>query len=604
MSWKKDVGMGWLPKLLWNTSRNDLLTDVENIVKDSSGSVNNITGNTLLNNNSFTVNSNKQTNYVNNYQTTVIDKSSNTTVINNFSITPTRRQPPTFVNYYRKYPDPILPTDIDNQTATKTNIGSSINVSSSLVTERAKNQKLIHNPLSLQREGKTRSLPKTNYVSVLTENFTSAIEARENNPEKIPGELGGYLIGGNKFGGVKGEGSVFLGIKGISTYAQINRMTSSLAFIEPLNTIPITYKEIEVDDEYLELTLPELLQDTTTTVQDIGDVKEIVEAPIWELLGYKEEEYKDKSIEDIIKDFGKKIYENKPVKSIQNANDVLFKVQDKFETKEQFIAGIIASLFYRGGFHRLPGELPETLTLDTDKYPNPEDQPTVFIEDMMEYQEYLIKNLDDIFGRFPLNFTYKSKDDNGKDVSEVIKFDNIAECLLEMAGLIIDINNNTDVNTNIGLKTLAQAMKATSAASVATDFGKTIMDCLGFDYDEFERKITIPVTPDATSLPQFLQDSNAKILGIKKPLLETNMKTLINKVTVYAGIAAAAVGQKKEFITGDAIRDVIKNKKAGAIEKYDKQWEELINEYNKTNKSSTDKFPKAKVKDKSKPNII
>ncbi|WP_342597697.1 hypothetical protein VKI21_06965 [Cyanobacterium aponinum UTEX 3222] len=594
MSWNlRDMykGFGLIPLLLWNKSRQWVVEDVEEITTNARNSLQGILGTSQ---NINIVNTNNQTNYVNNYQTT-INKSSDTTIINNFSITPTRRQPPSQINY----PDPVLPTDIDNQTPTKTNIGSSISVSQSLITDRTKNQKLIHNPLSLQREGKTRSLPQTDFTATLGEDFTKAIDARENNPESIPGELGGYLIGGNHFGGIKGEGAIFLGIKAISTYAQMNRMTSSLAFIEPLNTIPITYTEIQVDDEYLPLTTPNLIQDTTTTVQDIGEVKEIVETPIWELLGYKEGEYKNKSIEDIIKDFGKKIYDNKPVKSLKTANDVLFKINDKFETKEQFIAGIITSLFYRGGFHRLPGELPETLTLDTDKYPNPQSQPTIFVEDMMEYQEYLIRNLDAIFGRFPINFTYKSKDDNGNDVSEVIKFDNIAECLLEMAGLIIDINNNTDINTNIGLKNLAQTMRAVSGSSLASDFGKTIMDCLGFNYDEFARKITIPVTPDADTLLEFLKDSEVEILGVKKPWLETDVKTLINKVTVYSGIAAAALGQKENFITGDAIRDVIKNKKAGAKDKYDKEWEELLDKYN--NKKTN--FPKAKLKDKSTPNI-
>ena len=563
-----------------------------------------------------------------------------------------------------RLPDPILPTDIDNQTATQTPLGSSINVGASVQSDRYKMGKLIFHPYSTNKKGIRRNVPSNFLALEYQKAQQEAVDAISNiqNGEPTPIEYSGWLVSSSNLSGLKGTGHILMGINSISALAQTYRALSSIATIEPTNDIPVEYEDVDIDDEFTQLRFngkSETMPPTTNlafllgydedefqekTIEDIikdywekqydptsqsptlnpinklnienkeqlfthilaslffriGDVKE---PPIWELLGYEEEEYKEKSIEEIIKDFGKKIYDNKPVKSIKTANDVIFDIKDKFETKEQFITGIIASLFYRGGFHRLPGELPESLTLNTEKYPNPNDQPTIFIEDMMEYQEYLIKNLDDIFGRFPLNFKYKSIDNDGKEVTEDIKFDNIAECLLEMAGLVLDINNNTDVNTNIGLKTLAQTIKATTAASIATDFSKTIIDCLGFDYDEFERKITIPITPDAPSLPLFLQNNETKILGIKKPLFETNVKTLLNKVTAYAGIAAAAVGQKEKFLTGDAIRDVIQKKKTGVKDKYDKQWEELLAEYNKTNKTSDDKFPKAKIKDKKKPNI-
>lgn len=320
------------------------------------------------------------------------------------------------------------------------------------------------------------------------------------------------------------------------------------------------------------------------------------EKKLWELLGYSENDFKGKSIEEIIKDFGEKIYLNKPVTSIND--NVLQNIGDNFETLEQFIAGSIASLFYRGGLHRLPGKLPESLSFDTDKYQSASEQPSIFIEDMMEYNEYLIKNLDEIFGRFPLNFTYKTKDDSGTDQEIKIKFENIAEVLLEMAGLVMDINNNTDVLTNIGLKNLAEGIKSVNGAYLTLDVTKAILDYLGCDYEETLKDRTMPITGDAASFPEYLKESQGKILGIKlkdRGNLKTNISTLLINTT----IAKLALAQKKDFITGDAIRDLVDKKTTGAKDKYDKDWNELIEEYNKLNNTDRTKFPKAKVKDKS-----
>lgn len=324
------------------------------------------------------------------------------------------------------------------------------------------------------------------------------------------------------------------------------------------------------------------------------------EEEIWELLGYDEDEFKEMTIEDLIKDFGEKIYQNKKVVSL--TDKVLNNIDDKFENLPQLLLGTIASIFYRSGLHRLPGKLPESLSFDTDKYDKPEDQPSVFVEDMMEYQEYLIKNLDEIFGRFPINFTYKMKDDNGQEQDLKIKFDNISECLLELSGLAIDNEKTLDIQTSLMLKNLRQTLTGSSAAILGTDIGHTIMDFLGFDYDEFERKIKVPVTPESTTIKDFLKESEASILGIKQTQGETDVKTLINKVTAYAGIAAAAVSQKRNFITGEAIRDSIKEKQKDTENKYDAQWADLIEQYNTVAQTARSKFPNARVKNRNRPN--
>lgn len=316
---------------------------------------------------------------------------------------------------------------------------------------------------------------------------------------------------------------------------------------------------------------------------------------IWELLGYSENEFQGKSIEQIIKDFGEKIYLNKPVNSVND--NVLKDVGTNFTNMEQLIVGVGASLFYRGGFHRLPGKLPESLSFDTDKYKNANEQPSIFIEDMVEYNEYLIKNLDEIFGQFPLNFTYTAKNESGTEEKIKIKFDNIAEVLLEMSGLMMDVNNTTDILTNLALKNLAENIKSVNGSLLTIDLAKVIVDYLGCEYKEILKDRTLPVTGDATSFPEYLKDSEVKMLGVKIDDKAT-VKGAINTLLINTGIAKLALSQRKDFITGDAIRDLINKKTTGAKDKYNKDWDELMKEYQAVNDKRT-KFPKAKIKDKS-----
>lgn len=258
MPWKRDNDNKLFPWLfrqrLWNTSRNSLLEDVETIVKESTPT-NTVNNTTLIDQSSYNTYNNKNTSYVNNSHSEYTDNSVKTTVINNFSFPAIKRQPEPFDR-----PPSILPTDIDNQTATRTSAGSSINVSDALDKYRNSFSRLIHNPLSLQREGIARSIPNTNFTAQINKDLSEAVTARETDPELIPGALSGYLIGGETLGGLKGNGTLFLGLKALSTYAQMNRALSSLAFIEPLNTIAVKYKTVDIRDDFKEFSIDDLQQ--------------------------------------------------------------------------------------------------------------------------------------------------------------------------------------------------------------------------------------------------------------------------------------------------------------------------------------------------------
>ncbi|MBD2395687.1 hypothetical protein H6G11_15690 [Cyanobacterium aponinum FACHB-4101] len=66
-------------------------------------------------------------------------------------------------------PDPILPTDIDNQTATQTPVGASINVGAAVQNNRYKMGKTIFHPASTQKKAIRRKVPK-NFLALAYQN--------------------------------------------------------------------------------------------------------------------------------------------------------------------------------------------------------------------------------------------------------------------------------------------------------------------------------------------------------------------------------------------------------------------------------------------------
>jgi len=362
--------------------------------------------------------------------------------------------------------------------------------------------------------------------------------------------------------------------------------------MEPTNNIVTDFEEVEVDDKFKEFT--------------INGKAEPKVKPMWELLGYSEEDFKEKTFEDVIKDFGEVQYklENDPNKNVKEAKDLVTsnKIGDrKIENIEQFVTYLISSIFYRSGFHRFPATLPESLLYDTEKYGENNEQPKIFIEDALEWQEYLLKNLDGILGQFPLTFTYKkNKDDEGTKVS----IPNIGEALTELIGVGINTQNNSEASIAIGMKNLVESAKAGNAAIIASDIARANATFLGYKSREKEKEIPYAFNPEGETLEEALEDSTQKIITLEnqdKGALIDDIKTIL----ISSGIIKAALMQpfrgKDGFITGDGIREQKKKDK----EKYDKAWDVLIKEYNDTSNrkgggGEPRKFPNAKVKDRSK----
>ena len=478
-------------------------------------------------------------------------------------------------------PDPILPTDIDNQTATTTPVGSSINVGASVQLDRYKMGKLIFHPHSTNKKGIRRKVPNNSLTFEFQKAQQEAINAisKLKNGEPTPIEYSGWLVSNSNLDGLRGDGHILMGINSLSALAQTYRALSSIATIEPTNEIPVEYESINVVDKVKPLKFngkSECMPPITNLAQQ---------------LGYEETEFENKTIEDIIKDYGKKQYEVKQSTQTPTINPIK---DFNIENNEQLAVHILASLFFRSGYHRLPAKVPESLLFDTEKYKKPQDQPTILIDDNLEFSEYLLKNLDGILGQFPLSLKYKTADQNGSIQEKIIKIPNIAECLAEILGSNLAIRSDTNTSLVMGMKNLAESAKAGNAATLAADIARANAEYLGYKSREVKKEIPYSFTPGQYNIRDALKNSMQKMVSFKN-VDDEQLVDDIKLILIAAQIIKGALVQPyKEGgnVTGDGIRET----QRAYQEKYDKEWDEFLNSYNSNNSSKP--FKKAKIKDK------
>ena len=482
-------------------------------------------------------------------------------------------------------PDPILPTDIDNQTATTTPVGSSINVGAAVQLDRYKMGKLIFHPHSTNKKGIRRKVPKNFLALEYQKAQQEAINAisKLKNGEPTPIEYSGWLVSNSNLDGLRGDGHILMGINSISALAQTYRALSSIATIEPTNEIPVEYESLDIYDK-------------VTPLKFNGKIETMPTDDLASKLGYTEQEFKQKTVEDVIKDYGKKQYDaSKNLVQTGQAQPTINLIADfGIENLEQLAVHILASQFFRSGFHRLPAKVPESLLFDTEKYKNPKDQPTILIDDNLEFSEYLLKNLDGILGQFPLSLKYKTADNNGSIQEKTIKIPNIAECLAEILGSNLAIQSDTNTSLVMGMKNLAESAKAGNAATLAADIARANAEYLGYKSREIKKEIPYSFTPGQYNIRDALKSSMQKMVSFKN-VDDEQLVDDIKLILIAAQIIKGALVQPyKEGgnVTGDGIRET----QRAYQEKYDKEWDEFLNSYNSNNSSKP--FKKAKIKDK------
>lgn len=463
---------------------------------------------------------------------------------------------------YRPYPQTTiteppkrLPTEVDNQTVTKTSIGASISVRKQQDANESYNRGVLKfNPLSTQYKQKLRKIPSKQLISNFTEAQKRGQKAQENKllePQKI--EQLGFLITTSDLAGFKGDGNFLYGLESISALSQAIKAMNSISLITPTNEIATQNDEQLIDDDYKKLDFK-------------GFAERVEDDKLKQLLGidFIEELTKnDFTIESLIKNIGKESYNDtsNPTKLPKESIDNL----------AEFFINLIASLFFRSGFHRFPAKIPEYLNQNQPKNIN--------LEDMLEVQEWIVKNIDNILGEFPLKFN-----NNGQDVI----IPNIAEGLQEIILMVIDTVQNTDTSIAIGLKNLTETSKSSNAAIITQQIAKANAEYLGYKNKKSQLQVPYSFNPSGETLKQFLQDSTQKLITIENKDKD-DINSLLKKILMACELFKVST---------------TKTETCQKNRNYDEDWTQLMQEYSIINTSSRirKKFPNAKIRDLSKNN--
>lgn len=159
--------------------------------------------------------------------------------------------------------------------------------------------------------------------------------------------------------------------------------------------------------------------------------------------------------------------------------------------------------YQRSGFHRLPAVVPENLVLD----PDDDEDPNLRIVDLFTWQEWQLKQLDQLFGAWPLKINFK----NAEGEESIVKLENTSEAIAELYGLLLNVASESDLQTELAFKAITEAIGAKVAATNAYDYAKGNAEFLGYKGNSKNKEIPLTITPGAENLRDSLKEGKKKL---------------------------------------------------------------------------------------------
>lgn len=467
----------------------------------------------------------------------------------------------------------------NGQTPTAISIGAPISIAQTL--ENQKFGSLLYNPFSSEKL-KIRQVSNVSAVDKLAKLNQAGIEnfAKYLAKEETANVLDAVCIfSPNVLRGLSGETGVLFGRDTIKFLLSNFSTRSVNALIGVTSSITSGYEIEQYEPEFVEDTENiEGISMQSSPNSSIDKIYQILGGDSWQ-------ETEDGNLKMVVK----------PEQLLETVGNVLYNensatLSDLTVTNLlELITAFCTVDYFRSGHHRLPATVLTSLR-NTEAGNVPQQ-----IYDAMSYQEWVVRQIDDLVGEFPLNLKFLTQDDEGKEIEKSISLENISETIAEIFPILVNTAEDSDTAINIGMKTLVEAMQAKNSAVSTFDYAVANAEYLGYKGNETEREIDLTFSPGAKSLREALKPSKKKIIGWqneeKSTLIEAINRTLIaSEIVKGALLHPYNPGDK---ITGDAIREDQEAKQ----ETNEAAWEEFKQRVNNpTGRYSVSK-PKARIKD-------
>jgi hypothetical protein len=234
-------------------------------------------------------------------------------------------------------------------------------------------------------------------------------------------------------------------------------------------------------------------------------------------------------------------------------------------TLPDYFRSMLAVMRHRSGHFRYPARVPYNIGRS-------EDDPREIIADV-DWQLWLVENLDAWFGQYPIKMKYKNADGEVKD----LELYNQAETLAEMMGILLTLSSDTDVLTELGFKATVEAIKAQTSAIQAADYGKAIADYLGFRSKASTRNLPLSINPKGTNIRDALSESTQKVQrfeNVDKESLADYLKELLVGVAIIKAALYRPLNENRDELPGDRIREDIETSR----DESDQEWLDFLND--------------------------
>lgn len=223
---------------------------------------------------------------------------------------------------------------------------------------------------------------------------------------------------------------------------------------------------------------------------------------------------------------------------------------------------------HRSGHFRFPARVPRDLTSDATG----DSVQYIQLQDEMAWQEWLVKQLDALSGAYPVKIKYKDVDNAEKE----IKFENQAEAIAEITGMLLSINTDTDFLQALGMKTIVETTATRMAATKAYDYAKANSEFLGYQDEEKEVEIRIPYDPKGESMNDFMKESTQKTTRFKAREEASTLVEMVRQLLVGVGIIKGAFWRDLGLFNRDLPGERIKAEKAKIKDDKDTEWNNFI----------------------------
>ncbi len=226
----------------------------------------------------------------------------------------------------------------------------------------------------------------------------------------------------------------------------------------------------------------------------------------------------------------------------------------------ELLFGLNSATWRRSGLYKLPVKAAPSIMPNITRNPvtgeitNIRDWlPVEYqnITDSLTFDAYRLGQMRSVVGEFPLSFSV-DVEENGRIVEKQVRVDNIADAFSELMGLSLIIQDDLELNTQLGIKGLTETAATKNATLITQDLALANAKYLGYQMTRTNKKVKTLFTPGTSNIKEFLAESDQQIISYahRSGHLEHKLNTLL----ISAGITKAALTSRaNDAIPGSII---------------------------------------------------